>query len=595
NRRRTGLAAGTVLLALIAGCGIPDGTEVQVDGPVATPLSGRSGASGAELPTRLSTVDPGQFVVNYLKQAAGETGGAYERARGFIAPEDRELLRVRQGNEVTINIVRIAETVPVAVPDVVTNRSRVTLPVQQVGVLHADGSITPPLPAAPSSYTFTVGQRPSAVPGGREDSGLWLFRPPDTLLMSTDALRRYYRSQTIYWWSGVDRPVLVPDRRYLADVVPVERRATEVLGWLTGGPPDWLTGTVRPLPDGTKVVGNVPQTEDRLEVPLSAPAGSLDDPAELDRLAVQLAWSLPDFHGDIELKIRNQTPTTGDADDFRQQVKPADRAGDPPQRYVVNGGTVRPMTGAEPAPELVNNQQNRNVVAAGATRNQGTFAVALVTTNGSTSRRRLQVGVGLVPVTMSRTSTEAFASMGRPVWLKGTDPAAPVGLVVADGKLRRFDPTAVLTKVAGVPDMTAVGVSFDGRRIAYTAADGGLYVAALSTDGGTLTVGPPRRLAISLRKATAVDWMSEDSLVVAGQGADGQTAVYAVAVDGTEENPLTPPGGKVTQVVGYPNNQVMAEANGAASMGFGQFRRVEPYEVPGAAAGSSLTAPFFLY
>ncbi|GAB3799431.1 hypothetical protein [Micromonospora zhanjiangensis] len=71
NRRRTGLAAGTVLLALIAGCGIPDGTEVQVDGPVATPLSGRSGASGAELPTRLSTVDPGQFVVNYLKQAAG--------------------------------------------------------------------------------------------------------------------------------------------------------------------------------------------------------------------------------------------------------------------------------------------------------------------------------------------------------------------------------------------------------------------------------------------------------------------------------------------------------------------------------------------
>lgn len=591
--RLSALSAGAVLLSLVAGCGIPDRTEVRVDGPVTTPLSGRSGGRGSEPPPRLATMDPGQFVVNYLKQAAGETAGAYERAKKFIAPESREQLRAKQGNEVTINIVRIADGVPVAVPDS-ERRSKVTLQVQQVGVLRADGTIAPPLLTAPSWYTFTVGQVPAAV-SGKDDGGLYLFKPPDVLLMSTDALKFYYHAQPIYFWSGADKPILVPDRRYLADAVPAERVATEVVGWLTDGPPDWLSGAVRPLPDGTKVVGNVPQTEDRLEVPLLAPAGSLDDPGELDRLAVQLAWSLPDFHGNIELKIRNQTPTTGDADDFRQEVKPADALVEAPQRYCVSAGVVRPLVtpGQQPGQELISAQHNHNVQSAGAVRTQGSVAVALVV--GTGNRHRLQVGTGVVPVAISKTSTQSFGSMGRPVWLKGTDGAPPVGLVVADGQLRRFDTGAGLVGVAGLPDVTAVGVSFDGRRIAYITADGGLYVASLTLDGGALTVGPARQLATSMKTARVVDWMGGDSLVVAGDRANGQPAVYTVSVDGTEETDLQFTGGRVSHVVGYPSNQVMFEANGAAWVGISSFEAIQPNQVVGGAGSGNPTAPFYLY
>jgi hypothetical protein len=592
--RLSALSAGAVLLSLVAGCGIPDQTEVRVDGPVATPLSGRSGGRGSAPPSRLATQDPGQFVVNYLKQAAGETGGAYERAKKFIAPESREQLRAKQGNEVTINIVRIADGVPAAIPDA-ERRSRVTLPVQQVGVLQADGTIAPPLSTAPTEYTFTVGQVPPAV-SGKDDGGLYLFKAPDVLLMSTDALKFYYHAQTIYFWSGADKPILVSDRRYLADAVPAERVATEVVGWLIGGPADWLNGAVRPLPDGTKVVGNVPQTEDRLEVPLAAPAGSLDDAGELNRLAVQLAWSLPDFHGDIELKIRNQTPTTGDADDFRQQVKPADALVEAPQRYCVSAGVVRPLVtpGQQPAQELISAQHNHNVLSAGAVRSRGSVAVALVVASGN--RRRLQVGTGVVPVAISKTSAGSFGSMGRPVWVKGADGAAPVGLVVADGKLRRFDTGAGLVRVSGLPDVMAVGVSFDGRRIAYTTADGGgLYVASLTVDGGSLTVGPARRLATSVKTARVVDWMGGDSLVVAGDRANGQPAVYTVSVDGTEETDLQFTGGRVSHVVGYPSNQVMFEANGAAWVGISSFEAIQPNQVVGGAGSGNPTAPFYLY
>ena len=74
--------------------------------------------------------------------------------------------------------------------------------------------------------------------------------------------------------------------------------------WLIAGPADWLTGAAARLPDGTELIGTVPETGGRLEINLST---KFDDQARLDRLATQLAWSLPPFNGELEIKIRNQS------------------------------------------------------------------------------------------------------------------------------------------------------------------------------------------------------------------------------------------------------------------------------------------------
>lgn len=147
--------------------------------------------------------------------------------------------------------------------------------------------------------------------------------------------------------------------------------------------------------------------------------------------------------------------------------------------------------------------------------------------------------------------------------------------------------------------LTAVGASLEGHRIAFTASGkgGGLYVATLSLDGGALTVGPAHRLPTSLKVATAVDWMSEDSLVVAGIRANTQAGVYSVAVDGTEETDLQYVGDRVSHVVGYPNGRVMAaEADGTAwEYRFSRFEPIRPGQVGGGAGTSTPTSPFFLH
>ncbi|MDM4722616.1 hypothetical protein QTQ03_24585 [Micromonospora sp. WMMA1363] len=585
-----------------AGCGIPDHTEVRVErsGPAAE--AGASIGRQVEPPLRTASDNPEEFVVNFLSAAAGEPDGAYDRVRQFIATADRSQLQAKRGSEVELTVVRLIKD-----PEVVTGQdeSEVTLTVQQVGQLGADGVLKPP-ESSVTSYSF--GLRPTFHEAG-DETDWYVVDPPAILLLSVEALDLYYTPRTIYFWS-TDRRRLVPDQRYLPRAVPADRRVSEVVRWLTGGPSDWLRRGVSPLPDRTQLINNATRTGDRWEVNLDMPG---DDGSRLGQLGSQLAWSLPDFDGQLELKIRNQSRLViDDLEQRRQSVRlyPID---DAPQRFCVYEGAVHalgdPGEANSPVAVPVVAGADTEVVSAGLSRSRQNILAALVVT-GQNGRQHLSVGVGVGPVTVSaRSSGAGFGSMGRPVWLRSADPQAPTGLVVADGELYHFDAQAQLSQVPlGVSGpVTAVATSLDGHRLAVVAG-GALHVVAVNHDGGALTTGSARPLPTSLTKLTAVDWYGENRLVVAGSA--DQPAIYQVGVDGVEETPLLETtGAAVTHLSAYPASPtsesmhlgaVMYEANGVAFRGV-PFERIQREQVqdvtpppPGVRAGNP-TAPFFLY
>ncbi|MFG1868820.1 LpqB family beta-propeller domain-containing protein [Micromonospora arborensis] len=603
-RRPTLLGAFGVVVLLGAGCGIPAVSDVRVDGKGgAATGAGVVNGGVSEPPTRTASGSVNEaFVRNFLSAAAGEPDRAYERVKAFIAPEHKHRLQEKKGSEVALNVVRLREAVYTLNSDSTTT---VKITVQQIGVLRANGTLAPPV-ATDTEYEF--GLRSAALNGGANDerAGLYILDPPNVLLLSDVALRQYYQTESIYFWSS-DRSRLVPDQRYRPQALPDERRVNEVVKWLVGGPSDWLRPGVVGLPDRTELINNATGGNGRWEVNLDM---SGDDQNGIDQLITQIAWSLGDLPGKLELKIRNNALPVQDLNERRDSEELYPNAVGP-QRFGVYEGAIHPLdfggelSGAVPlAPEA-----NRNIVSAdlALAREQRVLA-AMVVTGSSSGRRRLAVGTGTAPVSVISRSTTEYSSMSRPVWLRAVDARPGRGLVVADGQLYRFDEAAKMYPVPlNLPsDVTAVAAALDGQRVALIVG-GRLYVAAVNSDGGGVSIGPPRELATSLTSLTAVDWGREDQLVVAGSAR--QPAIYEISVDGALETPLrTDLGAKVNHLTAYPTNRsvrmpsgaYMYEANGVAYRS-SPFERIEPGSVRGIApvpAGvrpSNPSAPFFLY
>ncbi|WP_410809655.1 LpqB family beta-propeller domain-containing protein [Micromonospora sp. 067-2] len=597
------LGALGVVLLLGAGCGIPAASDVRVDGKGGTASgAGSVNGQGSEPPTRPASGSANDtFVRNFLSAAAGEPDRAYERVKQFIAPEHRFQLQEKKGSEIALTVVRLREAVFTLNSDSTTT---VKITVQQIGVLRTNGTLAPPV-ATETEYEF--GLRSGALGGSGKDelAGLYVLDPPNVLLLSDVALQQYYRDASIYFWNS-DRSRLVPDQRYLPDAVPEERRVNEVVKWLVGGPSDWLRPGVVGLPDRTELINNATGANNRWEVNLDM---SVDDQTRIDQLITQLAWSLGNLAGELELKIRNNAQPVQDLNERRLSKKlyPITVG---PQRFGVYEGAIRPLdfagepSGTVPLAAAV----NRNIVSAGLARDDDTILAAMVVSSGK-GRERLAVGTGRAPVSVLNRSASEYASISRPVWLRTMNARPARGLVVADGRLYRFDEAARMYQVPlNLPsaEVTAVAAALDGQRVALIAG-GRLYVAAVDLDGGGVSIGPPRPLVTSLTGLSAVDWGSEDRLMVAGSA--GQPAIYEISLDGALETPLrTDVGAKVNHLTSYPTNRTvplptgafMYEANGVAYRN-SPFERIGPERVrdiappPAGVRASNPSAPFFLY
>ncbi|MFD0785305.1 LpqB family beta-propeller domain-containing protein [Micromonospora azadirachtae] len=601
GRLVVGALCGALALVGFTGCGIPERTEVQIDRRKEPATeSGAVNAGSQEPPTRMMSGDqPEAFVRNFLAAAAGEPDRAYYRVKQFIDPQYRSRLPEKRGSEVELTVVRLTDTPRVTLG--ADDRIKVSIGVQQVGVLRTDGTLAPPV-SSETHYEF--GLRSASPSGATDDAGLYVIDPPNVLLISDTALGDYYETRTIYFWSS-DRTQLVPDLRFLPDTVPNERRLNEVVKWLVDGPSDWLRTGVVGLPDRTELINNATGGNGHWEVNLDMPG---DDRTQIDQLVTQLAWSLHDFDGELELKIRNN-PVKVESLAARRSLRELYPLREGPRGYCVYEGVIRSLSVAGEQLEVpLDEEANGNVVSAGLARSGEQILAALVVT-ASGEKQRLTVGTGLAPVTTFGKAANSYKVIGRPVWLRSSDPSHPQGLVVADGRLYWFDANAVMTQIAlNLPPgvVNSVAVSLDGQRIALT-VDGALYVAAVKLlDGGGVNFGPPRRVITTLTGISAVDWVDENRLIVAGAAA--RPAIHEVSIDGSLQTVLTADTrAKVTSLSAYPDNPTiqlpltyMYEANGVAYR-TDSDERISSDQVAGVSsppAGvrpGNPSAPFFLF
>ncbi|WP_425435389.1 LpqB family beta-propeller domain-containing protein [Micromonospora pattaloongensis] len=589
------------MVAAVAACGIPDQTDVAVDGQRPAPGLASGPQFGQRPPTRMAAQDTETFVENFLKAAAGETGhAAVNQVRDFVAPKARDRVK-EQKPEVTLRVIRLLERPRITGAG--AEADEVRLRVQQLGVLKPNGALEPP-DTRETEYTFTVG----SVEG---EAGKFVLVPPPVLLLSEDGLSTLYLQQAVYFWD-LEQRVLVPDLRYLPLAVPRERRRNELLDALLSGPSSAIEKIVQALPAGTKSARNVPDTNDVLKISLTADAAPAGDARQLEPLAAQLMWSLwPDFGKSLELTIEGQAPRT-----FRGvellAANPAHELAQTPERFCVYQGQVRRLTSStradEPVP-LLTPAVNRNVVSAALRRDGDVTSAALVVRHGQA--RRIVIGSGPAQGGTFQTLAGAFGTVGRPVWLKGP---GNVGLVPADGRLLQFQvgsPALTEVNLPGLPDrVTAVGAAPDGHRIVLVVA-GRLYVAALSR-GEAAEVQSVRELPTSLNRLTSADWTTENSVVAAGLNPERRPVLYDITVDGAIEIRPTRDLGTadVTHLAAYPASPLgstggyrMYVANGIAYDQLGPGEEIRADEIAGATTGASptasprssgATAPFFL-
>ncbi|GFJ91523.1 hypothetical protein Prum_051650 [Phytohabitans rumicis] len=397
--RRSALTLAAAFAAGLAGCGIPDETEVRTVGEGPEPGLATSGAVGLEPPKRESAATEPEFVQYYLSAAAGEADKAYARVQKFLAPNLQNRIKDKPGEAVAIHVVHVLST-DIAL---VGGASKVTLKVEQVGVLNAFGQIGPATQTT-SSYSFTIGVA--------EGTAGWVIikDAPDVALLSSEALNNYYEQRTLYFWSADER-VLVPDARYVPRAISLEGQPTEILDMMIkGGPSPWLLPGVRPLPNGTDRTQNVPDSaDDRLEIGLNAEAAQGDGgQASIDRLGRQLLWSLqPYVRTDLELRIDGQANKAFVEDNDYLAANPAHLLIETPERFAIYQGKIyrlasSPNGGTAPLPKvLLGEGVNQNIAAAALAR-EPTGQGSCWPRRSSSSSRGSASGCGSDPGTATR-------------------------------------------------------------------------------------------------------------------------------------------------------------------------------------------------
>jgi hypothetical protein len=609
-KRVTAAAVALFVVTGLTGCGIPGSTDVQVRGGMPSPEAPGGADTIPPVDRKSANTSTARLMVDaYLVAAAGDPEQAVERVRSFISPS----MSADWKPSSEINIVRLLDD-PVVTP-VDSSSFIAEIQVQHLGVLSANGSVGPPNNEL-TEYKLTVGE----VAG---QSGYWVTAgaPPLLLLPNVELLSRYVQT-SVYFWNK-DRTALVPDLRWLPRSISAERRPTELLEWLSGGPSGLIGPAVDGLPANVKQKGNVPKVgaDQALEVNLSAEAGALDEDA-LNRLGAQLYWTLREhFSGDLLVKVEGQLRKTFAADAELLAANPSSELQTPPERFAIYDGAIKrlrePNQSLPPAPPvpLVTTETNTGVSVASFARLGERVYGAWVRDRGDGQELVVSAEVPGMPLRMPIGDGVA----GRPVWLWAPDAIADedaanvVGLIVIDGKLQQFgtrDTNRTPVAVTGLPgSITSMAVSHDGQRIALVSG-GRLFVAALiRTDTSVKVSTVMREVNSPLSDMTAVDFAGQDQLLVAGeQPGTNRVGIVQITLDGVRQllRDTELGSAQVTHLAAYPVNPVSTNsvgseaayvANNIAYRLLSNSSRIETTQLADPIADAvvnKLTDPFFL-
>jgi hypothetical protein len=601
-----------VLAAVLAlgGCGLPSRTEPKYAGPAQSPAAAQGAFKAPPLPTDgLSTTG---LVASFLQASVGANLGG----EGVEPDANKESLnRMKQYLTAPLasvwkplkGVVVVRDPVDIEPIAIGSGKETVSLQLHPLGTLNENGEVVHKdvKDIAATYQTVLVG-------GQRRFEAV-----PDQLYISESGLKEWYLQQPIYFWGDwPDSPRLVPDLRYMPSTLSRTKQVTEILRWLQNGPGQLVQGVAARLLDSF-VVSDNPVIEDAdVKVNLSSKATTRTKD-ELNRLARQIRWSLPD-HQPVKLTIETQG-SGASSDGYENDNAAVEASQVDLTRYCVVTNVARSLTIGTSSPEntlFLPSPGNAQVVSAAINRQGSRAALVRQTGSGSKAEQRLFVSsteqtVGEAPKYVD--AHVAAPRLSRPAWI--TYPVKR--LMISDGArlLISTDEAAVnfeqvgLSTVLATAPITAFSVAPEGRRIAFI-ADRTLMVAPLLVDNNKLSIGPPVPVSTSLGDNQAVGWLTETALVVGGKpttepvhrvgGSVPKYSLVGVTIDGAQEEPLPPllhtdSTSEVTMLVAHVNRpgfpmdyQVMFESNGVAQR---LYSDVSQPMVPEGSAASPPTSP----
>lgn len=449
----------------------------------------------------------------------------------------------------------------------------VVLEVTPVGRLRPDHSFAP-----------AIDDEEHQISVRRQGDGQWrIDSPPPTMFVPLSDFEAAYRAVTVYYFD-TDLRITVPDLRYVA-AEPVSGLPARVVNVLLSGPSDTMRRSVKSPLEGIGTRTNVvPDPDGTLVVDLK----DLGDrtPDQREQIATQIVLSLQTVTSSrLRLRADGEDLIPGRRDwrlgDLKVYDAPTKPGSDQPGLVAANGRLYslndgQPVDGPTGTGEY-------DVQTAAQSIDGGQLAAVVRTPAGP----RLRVGPYGQP--LQQVDLQA-RTMTRPTWLVSTSNKVPSKEVwtVADGNVvrvvRQADGTwqALQVNASDLTDfapLTALRLSRDGTRAA-TVARGRLVVASVVRERDSVSLRFPRRLQpLDVVQAVGVDWLSQDTLVVATT--QGALPVASLSVDGLkreifDRNNLQLP---IKSIASAPDRDVIVTDSAAVSSvpGVGQLWRQHPH------------------
>ncbi|HET6502887.1 MAG TPA: LpqB family beta-propeller domain-containing protein [Amycolatopsis sp.] len=571
--RVAALAFGTVL---VAGCA----TVVEESQPVAIPQSELGQAANPDVQTPAKDIDALTVVRDFVHASAAPLSNNAS-ARLYLTDtaaknwNPAKAMNIIEDQFNTVYSTSGGQNDP--------NTEVVVVRGTSIGTLGADSAFIP----SRSSYELplTVQKQPD---------GQWrITNPPDNLVLAYSDFTTNYVRVPLYFFAP-DSNTVVPDLRYVAGV-PQSGLAERVVRLLLSGPSDQLTGAVsNALPEGANLDGTVTATGDgALVVPLT---GVADQPLEVRRMiAAQIVLSLQTVTPNRVRLLSDGNPLVDGQAEWLPSELPsytglASPSADQPGLMVVDG-RIRSLGDGEPISGPAG-QGGYDVVSAA----QSIDGKQLAVVEQDGGHERLRVGAFGKDDSLVDSSGVPLSggTMTRPTWRPTASADGTAGEVwtVIDGQtvvrvLRTADgswiPLAVnATDVPPVGPISVLRLSRDGARVAMV-VNGQLLVAAVVRTPDSVQLRGLRSLqAGNLSDVVDVDWLSQDTLVVATTMS--AEPVVKVPIDGLRIDPfnssnLTPPVRSITAAPGRPI--VVSDAGGLwTASDVGEVWRPQPHTVP---------------
>lgn len=563
-------------LVLVVGCAtVPEESQ-----PVAVPQGELGQASNPDVPQPERDIDALTVVRDFV-HASAEPLSNNAAARLYLtdaAGKDWRPGKVMNVIDDQFNTVYASGGEPPQDP----NQVVVSIHGSSLGMLGRDSAFIPA--KSPYDQQLVV----------QKQDGQWrIVNPPDNMVVAYSDFTANYVRVPVYFFAQ-DSNTVVPDLRYVAGV-PQSGLADRVVRLLILGPSDQLSGAVRnPLPEGAATDGAVTATGDgALVVPLT---GVADQPQEVKRMiAAQVVLSLQTVTPNRVRLLSDGVPLVDGQAEWLPSELPsytglASPSADQPG-LMVAAGRIRSL-GDGAAIQGSAGAGAYSVLSAA--QSIDGRQLAIVEQDGV--RQRLRVG-GFgheTPLVSSPGGPLSGGTLTRPTWRPTATADGTAGEVwtVVDGqtvvRVLRTPDGSWMPQVVNAEDVLAVGpisvlrLSRDGARAAMV-INGQLLVASVVRTQDAVQLRGLRSLqAAALTGVVDVDWLSQDSLVVATTMPSQpvvKVPIDGLRMDAFNSSNLTPPVRSITAAPGRPI--VVADSGGLwTASDVGEVWRPQPHTLP---------------